>query len=1208
MSRHWWLVFSVLFSLPAYPLAHSAQVTRASAPLSFEPNHGQAPPAVSYILREGPFQAQFGSRGVNLLLPAPNRGIDAVEIDFALANPDPSLAALSLLPGHSNYLLGSDSSHWVCNVPNYEQIRYTRLYPGIEVLFYGNGQALEHDFKIAPGADPSRVALQLRGAHNLTLSPSGDLEIGLSTGNLTLNKPVAYQESAGVRTPVAAAFVLDGNSTVRFRLGAYDHARSLVIDPVLNFSTWLDSLPSMPAAVAADAAGNTYVAGETFDLPFPTTSGAFQTSCSNCSTIVSYVTKLNASGTAAIFSTLLSGSGQSGANSIAVDPKGNVIVAGTTFSADFPVRNPLISTSGVPGYGGYVASLTPDGSALNDSTIFPSTTTIVVATDSNDNVYFAGSYVSAFPATAGALNNYVSGGFNVTVTKMTSLGALVYNAILGDAEGSPNTGPANDSQNPLGALAITVDSSGSAYIGGAAGSGWPTTTGSYDPSFPGTAWRSAIVAKLHPDGSKLDYSTFIGHGEAASLALDSKNDVWFAGLDDDGTWPVTANAYNKVALSQGNDVYAQLSPDASQLLYSSYTNSNLIEPPEEGAYYSRVAVSGVAVDQGNNVWLAGTTSDPVFPLVNPLVSFGQYGLLMEYDPTGTKIEFATYFGDQISGVSMDPSGKAHIAGVSDGDVYVNPGSLLTATQYDPNTAAQYSFAAVIDPTVSAPAVCTNLATVGQGLGDTLAYPVEQATTDLQLTNCGNASLSFHSLATSESAFVVGASDCSGSFAVGSSCSIHLAYTPVSGQDCNAALIVTSSASLPTLIPLTLGSNSPCPIVGASASVNPALLTFASQAVNSTSAPQTVTLSNPGTLPLLLSSISVSTPEFIESNTCGTSVPPLGSCAISVSFLPLADGARDASLLIADDADFSPLTVPLSGTGAGPAPIVTLSPLILAFPQIQNSVSPAQNVTLSNTGKGPLSIASIATEATPPNEGLLDQFGETNNCPALLAAGASCTIAVTFSTENGGEYAGSGNLVITDNAADSPESVILLGNEQGVSLTASPSSLSIASSGATATASIQIAALNGATGATTLGCTVTWQGTGVPNFYPSCVVTPSPATIGGSATLTISTEDGAFASLRGSPFRLGMVPAGVSFGILIGIGFLPRRRWRNWIPLALLFALIGGLSACGGGSGGSGGGGGGGGGGSVGATPGNYIVTVTSLTTVSNSANISVTVQ
>jgi hypothetical protein len=196
----------------------------------------------------------FLRNGVDFALAGRGYRDKSIHLAFLGANAEPD--AQEPLAGHSNYFLGNDPSRWIRNVSLYSDIRYSELYRGISLDFYGNGQELEHDFRIDPGADPSQIAFRLGGASIVQLSPAGDIEIQSAHDVLTLHKPVAYQLSSNGRLPVDAKFILSSDGTVRFRVGAYDNRRPLVIDPVIVFASYLGGTGTdLATAITTDTSG-----------------------------------------------------------------------------------------------------------------------------------------------------------------------------------------------------------------------------------------------------------------------------------------------------------------------------------------------------------------------------------------------------------------------------------------------------------------------------------------------------------------------------------------------------------------------------------------------------------------------------------------------------------------------------------------------------------------------------------------------------------------------------------------------------------------------------------------------------------------------------------------------------------------------------------------------------------------------------------------
>jgi hypothetical protein len=1181
--------------LAAVGFSHAARIVPAKAPLYFEPNQGQAPASVRYVLRDGAAEALLEEKGLSLVLPKPGNGFSTLRIEFAGANRRPGMSALDRLSGHSNYLIGSEASHWLRNLPNYARVRYGGIYPGIDVVFYGNGDHLEHDFEVAPGADPSKIRLDFKGAAGARVMRSGDLRIGLGGGALLLKKPVVYQEVDGTRKAVAARFFVGESGAIGFRLGRYDRTRELVIDPVLEFSTYLSSRTSVPTAVTTDAAGNTYITGYTY-APFPTTPGAFQSSCSSsCMYPATYVTKLNAAGTAQIYSTMLGSTdpnnGGSQSVSIAVDASGDAIVGGT---GAIPVKNPIEPVRGNGIQGGYIASLAPDGSSLNFASSLGDGP-IYVTTDKDGNVYFTGTEIADFPATAGALDNNSNGFISdprTYICKLTSAGKLIFNAVVGDNEAF-----VMGDGGYIGPGGIASGPDGSIYIAETAGARWPTTPNAYKASLTATTGSQDVpntvaVARISADGTRLEASTFVGTGEAKDIAVDAQGNAWVVGTPDDPSYPVTPNGYNTDSKG-GSDFFSEVSADGTQLLYSSYAPSLLVVSADTGEYETNSQIEGIVLDSSGDVWLTGTTDDPGFPMASPLISSGesgyftqQSGFVTEFDPAGKNILFSTLFGGTVVAAGFDPQGKLHIAGISGEGVYVTPGSFLTSVQLDQAANPEQSFAALIDPSVAAPAVCTNMGAVAEAG----AYPVMQ-TDPLQLTNCGKAPLTFQSFTTSEPAFSIVTNTCTGTLAVDDSCALTMAFA-ADGSSCNGALIIQSNASVPTILGLTLG-----PMVGScnpedqGPNISRSSLDFGSQAVSSTSASQTITLTNPDPTPIYLDSIVISSAEFAETNTCGTTVQALGSCTMSVTFTPAADGPRNAQLAInyglfpalsSEGKIKNTRIVSLNGTGTGPAPGMSLSAPYLAFAA---SGDPAQDLTLTNSGSGPVSISSIATSDS--------SFAQTNNCPPILGTGKTCSVAVTFNSPGGNPE--QGLLTITDNAVDSPQVVSLLGAVSAVAISASPSTVALARSGAQANVGITFTSINGGAEDAPLTCNVTWVGPGTASLYPTCSLSPSDVNItshGGSATLTISTQ-----GIVVSEVRLGGLK--VAFAGLICLILVPRRHRRRATTLVILLAMmVGGVSACGGGASVNSGGGTGGGSTTASVTPGNYVVTVTSTLVLS----------
>ena len=337
---------------PGIGNSRTAQASYGRLPLHFERNEGQTDPRVRFLSRGlgyGLFLASTEavlslhrlppSRGTSFLpgesprRPEPAPG-SVIRISLVGANGAAEAVGVDELPGKANYFIGSDPKRWRTNVSTYGRVRFENVYPGIDLLYYGKDRQLEYDFFVHPGADPERIALKVEGAA-LHLDSSGDLVLENAGDRIHLRKPLTYQEVNGVRREVASGYVLKGRGRAGFRLAEYDATRPVTIDPVLDYASYLGgSGTDVGQGIAVDAAGNAYVTGFTDSLDFPRF-GSLQPFFRG-GTFDAFVTKVNPTGTALLYSTYLGGSDIDVATGIGVDAAGNAVVAGWTSSADFP--------------------------------------------------------------------------------------------------------------------------------------------------------------------------------------------------------------------------------------------------------------------------------------------------------------------------------------------------------------------------------------------------------------------------------------------------------------------------------------------------------------------------------------------------------------------------------------------------------------------------------------------------------------------------------------------------------------------------------------------------------------------------------------------------------------------------------------------------------------------------------------------------------
>ena len=985
-------------------IALGASRQSVSLPLIFEENQGQAPQQYQYLSHHNGMETMFRRDGVDFLLPEASKSQQRLGMRFIGLADDSLLVATDPIKSRTNYLLGTDSSRWIRDVPNFGQIKYESIYPGVDLVFYGNGSKLEHDFQLEAGADPTAIRFRLEGTDGVELLPSGDLQIHLHEGTLVLNKPVAYQLAPGGHEQVSAAFTIAKNGEIKFQVGAYDHTRPLIIDPALSYATYLDTMSLYVGAIAVDSTGATYITGMTFSSSYPVTSGAFQTTCAACASNQSavFVTKLDATGTSQVYSTFLGGSAYSQSFGLAVDANGNAVVVGLTQASDFPVKNPV--GSGTVGNGtqlGFISSLTADGGALNYSSLLGGgsglpTLVNAITIDGNGNSYISGTTSSpAFPVTPGTLNpGPPQSGADVFVSKFTPAGSLGYSAIIGNAE--PQVGGGGS----VGANGIALDPQGNAYITGAAGTLWPTTAGAYSTTIPG-AYRSVFVTKLSPDASKLIYSTFVGVGNAVGIALDANQNAFITGTPDQPTFPVTPNAYQPV-MHDCCAFLSELSPDGSQLLYSTFFGSS--------SGYGNVYTTGVSLDPNANIWVVGSTTDYAFPLRYPLQSIPAQsyllppnnGFVSQFDPTGTTLKFSTFFGGNstgVNGIALDANGKAHIAGTTVSGIYTTPGAFQGSVTVPPqNIQYIYGYAALIDPSKDSSSLCLNTTEV-----DFSYVPIQTtATQTITVTNCGSASLSVDSIQSSDPAFTVpaGPNHCRSAIAPGASCTLGITFAPTNSTIYSSTLTFTSNASIPTAsIPVTgVGA---IPVAGLSSNS----IAFSPLLVGQVSGPAIVYIQNTGhaNLTVDLTHTSISGDFAYTSSSCTSPIPPTRTCVFSVTFSPTQSGNRaGAFTIVTNDPSNQTLAVTLNGTGFAAYP----NPSITSFdrPTIPVGTSPV-SVQIFGSNFFPTSVVRIngqPQQTAYRSDTLLNAVVD----PALRTALGELTVTVFNPAPGGGESAAS----------------------------------------------------------------------------------------------------------------------------------------------------------------------------------------------------------
>ena len=950
-----------------------------SSPLTFEPNLGQAAARVQFLSRGSGYslflapneavlnlerQQTSASRKPENKLGAAS--IDTLRMKLVGANANAGVVGVDPQPGVVSYLVGNDPKKWHSGVPTFGKVNYSQIYPGVDLVFYGNQRQLEYDFVVAPGVDPNQIAWQIDGA-SPTVDKDGNLELNAANGPVSFKRPAVYQLNGDNKVAVDGSFEIAGNK-ISFRFGDYDHAKPLIIDPVLSYATYLggtstDNIGSWVGpghqsptqGIAVDAQGSVYVTGYTYSTDFPTqnpyksTPPTKMTGVSPGTWASAFVTKFSPDGSSLVYSTYLGGNGEDYGFAIAVDSGGNAYVTGSTTSPDFPATQGAYQT---------VCS--------------PAPTNLPPPYASNCTSFYQ---PSAF------------------VTKLNSTGTgLVYSTFLG---GWGNSG----------AVAITVDNAGRAYIAGNVEEYcyvYTTFQGCF-PTTPGAAVSGSVtgggspnygfVAVFDPTGAQLLYSSMFGdpsgaggagETDAAGVAVDPNGYFYLVGHTRAAALPTTAGviqptqgpSYNGQYLYAWRGFVAKFNPVTSTggatLAYATYLGAPALNSTSNVSDF----VSGVATDNEGDAYITGYTQSPNYP-----VTTGAYQTTCGYgggqscaatyvtklNPTLSVIEWATYLGNTFGSSNDDigTSGPMQVDG--NGNVYVTG-------------QARFGFPQVnaVEPTAVGGSLPTFVAELDPN-GQKLLFAT-QINTELN---------SIAQSTVSPAGVVVDATG-----------NIYVAANTV-----GPGLLVTPGVFMPTendLGGLCCGLGN-----GAVAKIAPqGTATAALTALPSPSpAGQTVTLKATITPTALYASAPTGTVVFQDGSINLGTMPVSGGVAtFTTSTLPA--GSHTMTAVYSGDSTYQGESASASLTITPTDTAPTISPNPAAFGN-RNLNTPAQtSVTITNTGSTPLVISSV----TPASS---SDFSQVNNCVATLAVNASCQVTITFNPTSAS--AESATFAIGDNA-------------------------------------------------------------------------------------------------------------------------------------------------------------------------------------------------
>jgi uncharacterized repeat protein (TIGR01451 family) len=697
----------------------------AKIPMSFEANHGQTDKQVQFLARGTGYTLFLTQDSAVLALPIPAkkpaetrperstslagalpyvgantrfdspsrrpyRGEEVLTMRVVGANQQAPVEGVQKQIARTNYFIGNDPSQWHTDVPNYEKVRYAGIYPGIDLLYYGKQRQLEYDFIVSPGADAGAIALAFASGADaskkipLTINRDGDLVAIIGGSKINFHKPVIYQSKGKVKTSVNGRYTLRADGRVRFELGAYDHSKQLVIDPVLSYSTYLGgSNDDIAYGITYGVRyGQPILVGSTRSADFPQAKALYPFGGGTCGTQPCrdiFVAKYNPALTQLIFSTFIGGSNDDVPSQVTQDVYGDIFLVGYSLSTNFPIKGPVFQKTFKGGSAtgdAVVVEVESAGFYLEWSSYLGGSgddQAFGVAVDTPGNVFVSGHTTSTdFPVTAGAYQTTCpadsSGGCSTSfVTEINPKGtALVYSTYLGGSDGFGES-----------AYGIALDANDDAYLSGITGSpNYPTTPNAYQTSC-GTdglcnGTYDGFVTELNPTGTGIVASTFLGGGNFDYTAgiVAQPNAIYVSGSTVSTDFPVTANAAQSTYGGNsagcvvntgtcGDVTVSKFNSSLTTLEYSTYLGGSLDENPG----------LSMAVDTNGSMYVAGQTDSLNFPLVDalqPTYGGGSSDAFVTQFTAQGAFGYSTYFGgngeDFAYRLALDPSNNVYVAG------------------------------------------------------------------------------------------------------------------------------------------------------------------------------------------------------------------------------------------------------------------------------------------------------------------------------------------------------------------------------------------------------------------------------------------------------------------------------------------------------------------------------------------------------------------
>jgi hypothetical protein len=1011
-------------------------------PLHFEPNS-----LGGMSSRTPGRELQIGSGGKVLF---GEQGKPPVSILLEGANPEAEPKGQDLLAGHSNYLLGNDPDKWRRGVNQFTRVQVPGVYPGIDLVYYGNGDQLEHDYLLAPHADPGQIQMQFRGAAPRLDSETGELVLQQPGGfeaAIRLQRPVAYQQSEdGTRSDVAASYRLRADGAAQFTLGSYDHARPLVIDPVILYGTYFggsqaDSIVDLK--LGSDGSIFLLITGDSTDLK---TVGAPAKICNGACGAANpgngdvepdmYVAKLDSTGQKLLFATYLGGSDDDEGLGLALDTDGSVYIAGFSHSQDFPIVNgyPGGAPAAAGNPAGTLSKLSADGSTLLYSTFIgfgqPAIDSVaqvgngtapIMVTASNGIVYLIG--VATVDSTGGnsipsAQDSSSSGnGFIWQKNPLFTVGndflakfdttqsgtaSIVYATQVGDSVGALNYAQLSS---------LALDSKGDVWLYGQSSDvAFPTTTaGALQPQCKSTPCSASFLMEIDPTGAAALYATYLGGSTAGGtvtprdIVIDPSDNIYVSGTTTQSDFPIVNGAITNIG---GGIGYAsKLSSDGKTLLYSTFVQGTEIAV-SPGGQLAFTGTYGPGLTLKNNLPTTpppSTGTDAIFGLIDTTQSGANSLLISSYLGTHTSYTSAHR-------VVVASTGQILIAGETAATDLPVVNAYQTACASCATGAGSDGFIAAIQPNDTLTLTPATLTFPSTSVDST------SAAMTATLYNGTTKSVYLAQPTLTDSTDFTQSNNCNGILAPLASCTVTFTFTPQS------AGTLTSTYSTGDLdnpsSPLTIALSGTATGTGPSQSetLSPSSIDFGTVIAGQTST-QTVTYHNNGPAAASIYNYSNTNSAFsVAGSTCTPTVAANTSCTYTLQFAPTASGPQTSTFQVTDKS--SNPTATLTGTAYIYSPQITLTPNPLNFQNIPEGQSLDMLFTLTNSSTFTITLPGNGVDLESSSGAFTWQnlpspgYCEFSDGPfVVLAPGASCNLDIFFNAAIPADTSATGSLTL-----------------------------------------------------------------------------------------------------------------------------------------------------------------------------------------------------